>query len=53
MACGSCGKSAAKKNVKYIYTNSKGVQTVHPSLISARAASIRDKDRGSIRTEPL
>lgn len=51
MGC-ACGGKGSQKNVKYIYTDSKGVQKVFPSEISARAASLRDQNRGSIRTVP-
>lgn len=49
MAC-NCSKKA--KNLKWVYTDSKGVQQVYDSEVAANAAKIRDGHKGSVRSIP-
>ena len=48
MGC-NCGKQS--KNEVHIYTDEKGRQTTYPSLTQAKAARIRNGNKGSVRTE--
>lgn len=43
MGC-NCGSSAAKK--EFVHTRHNGREEIHPTLVAARAAQIRDKRAG-------
>lgn len=49
MGC-NCGK-ASNTNEVHIYTDDKGKQTSYPTLTQAKAAKVRNQNRGTVRTE--
>lgn len=49
MGC-NCGKTTATNEV-HVYTDEKGKQTSYPTLTQAKAAKIRNQNKGSVRTE--
>ena len=49
MGC-NCGKASNAKET-HVYTDEKGKQTSYPTLTQAKAAKVRNGNRGSVRTE--
>lgn len=50
MGCACSGKKNG--NQRWIYTDPNGRQSTHQTEVSAKAAKIRNGNRGSIRVEP-